>query len=309
MGDAGLDYYFLVALPFAFVVAAADGDDPRAHADSPPLRPAVGYAAGNLGRQPASCSRRRAASSARRTSRSQAPHGFAAVSRLPGEFSMPYTRLFILALVAVCLARRLALPDRNPAGRRTRAVMQNREMAGVARRRHAAHRHCSPSALASGLAGVAGCALALIGPIGPVARHLLHRRRVPGRHPRRRRAVIGSAVAALLHRLAERNPRIPDDGITGEGDRLRPGDRVPAVAAGRHGPAGRRGRGRAMAQAKTRHDAATPGPRFLGTPGWCCSSSRRVLLFVVAPAMLSDFRLNLLGEVPLLMPSSPSAST
>ncbi len=83
-----------------------------------------------------------------------------------GDFTMPYIRLFILALVAICVAGVYLYLTKTSYGRRTRAVMQNREVAG-------AMGVVTPRidmmtfGLASGLAGVAGCALALIGPIGP----------------------------------------------------------------------------------------------------------------------------------------------
>ncbi|MCC7363990.1 MAG: urea ABC transporter permease subunit UrtB [Dehalococcoidia bacterium] len=83
-----------------------------------------------------------------------------------GDFTMPYIRLFIIGLVALCILGVYLYLTRTSAGRRTRAVMQNREVAG-------ALGVVTPKVdmftfgLASGLAGVAGCALALIGPIGP----------------------------------------------------------------------------------------------------------------------------------------------
>ena len=55
---------------------------------------------------------------------------------------------------------------RSNAGRRMRAVMQNRDMAaclGISTRRVDAFTF----AIGSGIAGIAGCALTLIGPIGP----------------------------------------------------------------------------------------------------------------------------------------------
>src|SRR4030095_2189307 len=52
------------------------------------------------------------------------------------------------------------------AGRRVRAVMQNREMAG-ALGVSTPFVDTTTFALSSGLAGVAGCALVLLGPIGP----------------------------------------------------------------------------------------------------------------------------------------------
>jgi urea transport system permease protein len=84
---------------------------------------------------------------------------------MPGVL-LPYKRLFIIALVALCVAAIYAYLNRTGAGRRMRAVMQNRDMAaalGVATRRVDA----LTFALGSGLAGVAGYALTLIGPIGP----------------------------------------------------------------------------------------------------------------------------------------------
>ncbi|MGN7457939.1 urea ABC transporter permease subunit UrtB [Paenibacillus pasadenensis] len=79
---------------------------------------------------------------------------------------LPYKRLFILALVAVCLLAMFLYIYRTTAGRRMRAVMQNRDMAaclGISTRRV----DSLTFAIGSGLAGIAGCALTLIGPIGP----------------------------------------------------------------------------------------------------------------------------------------------
>jgi urea transport system permease protein len=79
---------------------------------------------------------------------------------------LPYKRLFIIGLVLICIIGIALYLNRSSAGRRMRAVMQNRDMAacmGVATRRVDA----LTFALGSGLAGVAGCALTLIGPIGP----------------------------------------------------------------------------------------------------------------------------------------------
>ncbi|MBO7748049.1 urea ABC transporter permease subunit UrtB [Paenibacillus sp. MWE-103] len=82
------------------------------------------------------------------------------------DIVLPYKRLFIIGLVIVCLLAMYLYIYRSPAGRRMRAVMQNREMAaclGISTRRVDA----ATFALGSGIAGVAGCALTLIGPIGP----------------------------------------------------------------------------------------------------------------------------------------------
>lgn len=86
--------------------------------------------------------------------------------RLSEGLTLPYKRLFILFLVVVCIGAVYAYMTRTAAGRRTRATMQNREIAaalGVRTKRVDA----LTFALGSGLAGLAGCALALIGPIGP----------------------------------------------------------------------------------------------------------------------------------------------
>jgi urea transport system permease protein len=79
---------------------------------------------------------------------------------------LPYKRLFIIALVASCLFAMYLYIYRSNAGRRMRAVMQNRDMAaclGISTRRVDSFTF----AIGSGIAGIAGCALTLIGPIGP----------------------------------------------------------------------------------------------------------------------------------------------
>jgi urea transport system permease protein len=79
---------------------------------------------------------------------------------------LPYTRLFIMALVVVCVVAVWWYLNRLAQGRRMRAVMQNRQLAacsGVATERVDQRTFF----IGSGLAGVAGVALTLIGPIGP----------------------------------------------------------------------------------------------------------------------------------------------
>ncbi|RED53038.1 urea ABC transporter permease subunit UrtB [Cohnella lupini] len=79
---------------------------------------------------------------------------------------LPYKRLFIIGLVALCLVAMYLYIYRSNAGRRMRAVMQNRDMAaclGISTRRVDSFTF----AIGSGIAGIAGCALTLIGPIGP----------------------------------------------------------------------------------------------------------------------------------------------
>jgi urea transport system permease protein len=77
-----------------------------------------------------------------------------------------YKRLFIVLLAALCVAGIYTYLHRSAAGRRTRAVMQNRDIAaclGVTTRAVDANTF----GLGAGLAGIAGCALTLLGPIGP----------------------------------------------------------------------------------------------------------------------------------------------
>jgi urea transport system permease protein len=80
--------------------------------------------------------------------------------------SLPYKRLFIMLLVIACVSAIWVYLTRSSAGRRMRAVMQNRDIAsclGVPTRTVDA----STFGLGAGLAGIAGCALTLLGPIGP----------------------------------------------------------------------------------------------------------------------------------------------
>lgn len=84
---------------------------------------------------------------------------------VPGVL-LPYKRLFIIGLVALCVLGVYFVLYRTRQGRRIRATMQDRQTAaavGVPVRQVDAFTF----ALGSGLAGVAGCALTLLGPIGP----------------------------------------------------------------------------------------------------------------------------------------------
>ncbi|RCX13533.1 urea ABC transporter membrane protein [Anaerobacterium chartisolvens] len=79
---------------------------------------------------------------------------------------LPYKRLFIIFLAALCILGVYWFLYRTAWGRRIRAVMQNRSMAqslGINTRMI----DSITFALGSGLAGVAGCALTLLGSIGP----------------------------------------------------------------------------------------------------------------------------------------------
>jgi urea transport system permease protein len=79
---------------------------------------------------------------------------------------LPYNRLFIIGLVLTCLILVFLYLNRTAWGRRTRAVMQNREVAaslGIATRQVDG----ITFALGAGLAGIAGAAISLLGQIGP----------------------------------------------------------------------------------------------------------------------------------------------
>jgi urea transport system permease protein len=79
---------------------------------------------------------------------------------------LPYKRIFIFVIVALCIVGIYFYVTRSAPGRRMRAVMQNRQMAsclGLSTARVDA----MTFALGSGLAGIAGCAITLLGSIGP----------------------------------------------------------------------------------------------------------------------------------------------
>lgn len=79
---------------------------------------------------------------------------------------LPYNRLFIMVLALLCVLAIWVYLTRLAPGRRTRAVMQNRELAafsGISTTRVDQYTFF----LGSGLAGVAGVALTLIGSVGP----------------------------------------------------------------------------------------------------------------------------------------------
>jgi len=82
------------------------------------------------------------------------------------DVNLPYNRLFIITLCALCVAMIYALINRTKLGLRMRATMQNRDMAdslGVNTRRIDSYTF----AFGSGLAGLAGYALTLIGGVTP----------------------------------------------------------------------------------------------------------------------------------------------
>jgi urea transport system permease protein len=79
---------------------------------------------------------------------------------------LPYNRLFIIGLAAVCVAAMYLLLFRTDAGLRIRAVTQNRGMAACLGVR-ARWVDAGTFALGAGLAGLAGCAITQIGNVGP----------------------------------------------------------------------------------------------------------------------------------------------
>lgn len=84
---------------------------------------------------------------------------------LPG-FQMPYTRIFIIILTALCLLGTYWFLNKSSWGLRIRAVTQNRQMSaclGIPTNQVDA----LTFALGSGLAGVAGCAISFLGSVGP----------------------------------------------------------------------------------------------------------------------------------------------
>jgi urea transport system permease protein len=79
---------------------------------------------------------------------------------------LPYNRLFIIALATLCVAGIYVLLFRTGVGLKVRAVMQNRDMSSclaIPTRKVDAYTF----AFGSGLAGLAGCALTLIGNVEP----------------------------------------------------------------------------------------------------------------------------------------------
>ncbi|BAZ88798.1 inner-membrane translocator [Raphidiopsis curvata NIES-932] len=79
---------------------------------------------------------------------------------------LPFARLFIIGLTAICVAAIYLFLQRSPWGLRIRAVTQNRAMSsclGIPTQKVDA----LTFALGSGLAGIAGCAISLLGSVGP----------------------------------------------------------------------------------------------------------------------------------------------
>ncbi|MBI4782776.1 MAG: urea ABC transporter permease subunit UrtB [Oscillatoriophycideae cyanobacterium NC_groundwater_1537_Pr4_S-0.65um_50_18] len=83
-----------------------------------------------------------------------------------GNYQLPYTRMFIMALTAICVAGIYFFLNKTAWGLRIRSVTQNRNMSaclGIPTNKVDA----LTFALGSGLAGIAGCAVSLLGSVGP----------------------------------------------------------------------------------------------------------------------------------------------
>ncbi|TMR99068.1 urea ABC transporter permease subunit UrtB [Nonomuraea basaltis] len=83
-----------------------------------------------------------------------------------GLGSLPYNRLFIMGLAVAGVVAVWAYLTRTGMGRRTQAVVQNRQLAATSGI-DAGRVDMLTFFIGSGLAGVAGVALTLIGPVGP----------------------------------------------------------------------------------------------------------------------------------------------
>ena len=79
---------------------------------------------------------------------------------------LSYPRLFIITVVALVVAAIAFYMIRTPAGRRMRAVMQNRPLAAVSGVR-TTRVDRTTFFIGSGLAGLAGVGITLLGPVGP----------------------------------------------------------------------------------------------------------------------------------------------
>ncbi|MCL6643750.1 MAG: urea ABC transporter permease subunit UrtB [Dehalococcoidia bacterium] len=165
LGSGAIDYAFLLALPFAFAIAGLIGMGLEVtlirRLYGRPLDTLLATWGVSLVLQQAA----RSVFGAPNVQVTTPPwlQGGIAVT---GSFTMPYIRLFIIGMVLVAILLVWLYLVRTAAGRRTRATMQNREIAAALGVR-TPRVDMLTFGLGSGLAGLAGCALALIGPIGP----------------------------------------------------------------------------------------------------------------------------------------------
>ncbi|WP_017726845.1 urea ABC transporter permease subunit UrtB [Halalkalibacterium ligniniphilum] len=161
---AMFDWYFVLAIPFAFLVAALIGMllefTVIRHLYGRPLDSLLAtFGAGLILQQTV------------RTIFGAPNVGVENPSFFRGGLEVfgatfPYTRLFIICLVACSFLLLAWFLYKTRNGRKIRAVMQNREMAtclGISARKVDG----ITFAIGAGFAGIAGAALTLIGPIGP----------------------------------------------------------------------------------------------------------------------------------------------
>ena len=83
-----------------------------------------------------------------------------------GNYQLPYSRMFIIVLTALCVVGIYWFLQRTKWGLRVRAVTQNRDMSaclGIPTQKVDG----LTFSLGSGLAGIAGCAITLLGSVGP----------------------------------------------------------------------------------------------------------------------------------------------
>jgi urea transport system permease protein len=160
-----LDYYFLVALPVSFVVAAVVG----AALERGVIRRLYGRPLETL---LLTWGASLVIQQALRLWFGAANVDVASPRWLSGgvpvmvDLTLPYNRVFIIALAAVAMAAMYWLLFRTAAGLRIRAVTQNRAMASCLGVR-AGRVDAATFAVGAGLAGLAGCALTQIGNVGP----------------------------------------------------------------------------------------------------------------------------------------------
>jgi urea transport system permease protein len=83
-----------------------------------------------------------------------------------GNVSLSYPRLFIIGVVVIVVVAIAIYMQHTPAGRRMRAVMQNRPLASVSGVR-TTRVDRTTFFIGSGLAGLAGVGITLLGPVGP----------------------------------------------------------------------------------------------------------------------------------------------
>jgi urea transport system permease protein len=162
---AAFDYYFLVALPVSFVVAAAVG----AALERGVIRRLYGRPLETLlltwGASLIIQQGLRLWFGAANVDVS-APRWLSGGVPVMVNLTLPYNRVFIIGLATLAVAAMYWLLFRTGAGLRIRAVMQNRGMASCLGVR-AGWVDAATFALGAGLAGLAGCALTQIGNVGP----------------------------------------------------------------------------------------------------------------------------------------------